>query len=291
MERALHFRLIQSVSESWSFVWALCKSSGGFSSPWTTSPVQAKAGRGGFRHLLFSKGFSRCLQKSFHLSLSLQKVSGKKLYPLVNSDWMVSLRGEVPLWATSVLLVKAGSETPEVQCCQFQLHFSVRPWELPSLAGDGAAPSTQEGSALLPGLSRAVQGTEVYLTPWKHCCSFPASPGAWFVQDQQSLALDLLYAGEVWLWVVFVQRSLGFVASQKQKQIKTDQGKTSCIIRLYFSVIWNYFALDIQTNFKNWKWFCCLCLIIKPEDSLTGAVGVLRGWKPDVMYKILLLDL
>lgn len=46
VERSLHFKLTQSVSESWIFVWALCKRSGGFSSLQTTSTVQAEAEKG-----------------------------------------------------------------------------------------------------------------------------------------------------------------------------------------------------------------------------------------------------
>lgn len=46
MERALHFKFVQSVSENWIFVWALCKRSGGFYSFRTTSTVQAKAEQG-----------------------------------------------------------------------------------------------------------------------------------------------------------------------------------------------------------------------------------------------------
>lgn len=172
---------------------------------------------------------------------------------------------------------------------QFQLHFCQALSSCPAWLGWCSSKHRADGFAVLPGQSRAAEGESGVLNTLKALVQFPCFSWCLVCSEPAVTDFSLLYAGRAWLWFVFLQRSLGFIASQKQKQLKTDQGKTSCIIRLCFCVIWDHFALGIQTNFKNWKLFCCLCLIIKPEDSLTGAVGVLRGWKPDVMYKILLL--
>lgn len=130
--------------------------------------------------LVFQSLFKAAFRSHFvWVSLLYRKWMERTCIPLVNSDWIVSLRGvgTTLVWATSVLLVKASSETSpkflcsKFQCCQFRLHFSVRPWAA-AQRGWGWCSSKHRagGSAVLPGLSRAAEGSQVYLTHWKHWC-------------------------------------------------------------------------------------------------------------------------
>lgn len=68
--------------------------------------------------------------------------------------------------------------------------------------------------------SRGESGVLNKLKACRECCSFPG-----LFRTCPHRLYNLFYAGEAQLWFVFLQRSLGFVARQKQNQLKTDQGK------------------------------------------------------------------
>lgn len=133
------------------------------------------------RHMLvFQSLFKAAFRSHFvWVSLLYRKWMERTCIPLVNSDWMVSLRGvgTTLVWATSVLLVKASSEPPPSFCApnssaaSFGCISLSGPEQLPSVVGDGAAPSTELVALLFcQALSRAAEGSQVYLTHWKHWC-------------------------------------------------------------------------------------------------------------------------